>query len=80
MKRETDWLAVVAQTFIAVVLIGVLASLWDEIQNYRAFDARVACEQQRMIPRRKPMEVTVTCVPIPTRQDTTTFRTPDIRP
>ena len=64
--------------FMAVLMLTLAGIGWDAMQEYRSFDARVACEVRLMVPRRRPMEVTVTCVPIPTRQDTTTIYTPDI--
>jgi hypothetical protein len=80
MNRSVDWLVVFLVSVLVVIGVAVLADLWDEVQNYRAFDAKVACEAQRMVPRRKPMEVTVTCVPLPMRQDTTTVNLNGVLP
>jgi hypothetical protein len=55
---------------ILCVLVGVAA---EAAQEYRSYDARVACEAQRMLPRRQTLSARVVCVPLPTRQDTTTI-------
>ena len=59
---------------IAVACVGLFGVLAVEIaQEYRSYDERVACEAERMVPRRKMLTATVTCVPVPMRQDTLTI-------
>lgn len=48
----------------------------DITQDYRSFDAQVACREQRMEPARRAFSTTVTCVPALMRNDTTTVNLP----
>lgn len=59
-----------------LLLIGgtVGIGIVDSVQDFRAFDARMACEAKRMEPRRRELSTKVVCVPINTRQDTTTVQ------
>ncbi|MGN6206010.1 hypothetical protein [Humibacter sp.] len=62
--------------FAVLFVLGVALLLtWlvaDSVQSYRAFDAIAACQTQRMEPVRRNLSTKVVCVPINTRQDTTT--------
>lgn len=60
---------------LMLVLIGLLIGAGiDGVQEYRSFDARVACEAKQSTPRRQSMSATIICVPAVQRQDTTTVR------
>lgn len=57
---------------VSVLLVAGVIGATDAVQSYRAYPASVGCEQHRMEARRRAMSARVTCVPVNTRQDTTT--------
>jgi hypothetical protein len=63
---------VVMGLLLLAIALVVGALVIDGVQSYRSFDAKVACAQKRMEPRRRDFSARVTCVPAITRQDTTT--------
>jgi hypothetical protein len=69
--------------FVAVVVLfflGLLgAAAVDIAQDYRAFGGKVACQARRMEPQRQIFSARVVCVPVNTRQDTTTVRVDGLR-
>lgn len=61
-------------TGVTLLLVGTGGALaWDMWSAHRAFDARAACEVERMRPLRKTFSAGVVCVPYPMRQDTLTL-------
>jgi Sec-independent protein secretion pathway component TatC len=57
-------------TFFAVLLVLIV---WDFVSEYRSFDARTACQVQRMVAVRKDFSTKVVCVPALERRDTLTI-------
>lgn len=73
MEDLVDWL------FLLLICLGVLlfggaiaVASFDSLAEYRAFPKITACHAKRMDSMRRTFSADVTCVPYPTRNDSTT--------
>jgi uncharacterized membrane protein len=72
-----DWIEVGIVSFVvifALLLAALVAGgVVDFTQDYRSYDAQVACQQKKLVAVRRTFSAKVTCVPLNTRQDTLTI-------
>lgn len=77
-RFDIDWFDVLFGAFFGLMLLiifgAIVGVVVDLAQERRAFDAKVACEARRMEPRRQSFTARVTCIPVNTRQDTSTVQ------
>lgn len=57
---------------VGVLLLAAAAAVTDVVMDRNSFAAQTECEARRMTPRRQMLTSNVICVPVNTRQDTTT--------